>query len=237
MPKGTLCYIAQEELRQVKASEIPINLITKAGPIRSRYLRSSQRAEASIPHNVRKHNVTVSSKAVSASQSDLPSDILGTDKRFPVMSIVKGLTFTLIELHSVEKELGAVKSYAPEVDLGADTLDDGWTPSFHGVYYYVKLSQAPEEDTGVIKVRTRMIEPKVGEDPCTGSAACTLAAYLSLESGGSSKTTTYEIEQGVEMGRPGKIEVRVKLESSGKVIEEVVLMGSSVLVQRGTILV
>ena len=181
--------------------------------------------------------MTVNSKAVSASQSDLTSDIVGIDRQFPVASIVKGLTFTLIELRSIEKELDAVKSYAPEIDLGVDTLDDGWTPSFHGAYYYVKLSQAPEEGTGVVKVRTRMIEPKIGEDPCTGSAACTLAAYLSLESGGSNQTTTYEIEQGVEMGRPGKIEVRVKLDGSGKAIEEVVLMGSSVLVQRGTILV
>ena len=181
--------------------------------------------------------MTISSRAVSVSQSGLTLDFLGMDKRFPVFSIVKGLSFTLVELHNVEKELGVVKSYAPEVDYGTDALDDGWTPSFHGVYYYVKLSQAPNQGTDIVKVRTRMIEPNIGEDPCTGSAACTLAAYLSLESGGPGKTTTYEIEQGVEMGRPGKIEVRVKLDSSGKAIEELVLMGSSVLVQRGTILV
>ena len=221
----------------MEASEIPINLITRAGPIKSRYLRSSGRAEASIPHNVRKHGLTISSDAVVASQSDLALDILGANTQFPVVSIVKGLTFMLIELHSVDEELSLIKSYAPEIGFGTGALDDGWTPSFLGAYYYVKLPRTSEQSSDIVKIRTRMIEPKIGEDPCTGSAACTLASYLSLESGGPNKTTTYEIEQGVEMGRPGQIEVRVTLDGSGKAIKEVVLMGSSVLVQRGTILV
>ena len=51
-------------------------------------------------------------------------------------------------------------------------------------------------------LRARMFSPLAGtpEDPATGSAATPLAGFLLRLEGGES--ATYEIHQGVEMGRP-----------------------------------
>lgn len=80
-----------------------------------------------------------------------------------------------------------------------------------------------------------MIEPGCGEDPATGSAACTLASFLALQTGGTSKTVNYAIEQGEEMGRRSVIGVTVMLDATGKAVGNVVLSGSAVPVMQGTL--
>ena len=82
-----------------------------------------------------------------------------------------------------------------------------------------------------------MIDLEIGEDPATGSAACTLASYLALRAGGISNTYRYHIEQGVEIGRPSVIRVQVTLDGSGKVVKWVSLSGTSIPVTRGTLYV
>ena len=80
-----------------------------------------------------------------------------------------------------------------------------------------------------------MIEPGCGEDPATGSAACTLASFLALQAGGSSRIFDYSIEQGVEMGRRSVIGVKITLDATGKAVRKVVLSGSAVPVMQGTL--
>ena len=84
------------------------------------------------------------------------------------------------------------------------------------------------------EVRARMFAPLAGtwEDPATGSANAPLAGLLlSL---GEHDRAKYSIHQGVEMGRPSRLEVVAERRSTGI---HAILGGSCVPVSRGSITV
>ena len=135
------------------------------------------------------------------------------------------MTFVLVELESVEA-LGMV-SLAGQ-PLVVNGLDDGWSSTFIGTYFFVRTGK---KDVGVTTLRTRMIEGPL-EDPATGSAASDLAAYLSLENKGTGKNFKYEIVQGVEMGRQSEILIEVEMNDDGS-ISEIHLEGGVVQVMKG----
>lgn len=148
---------------------------------------------------------------------------------FPIVSIVKGMTFVLVELESVEAL--AMVSLAGQ-SLAINGLDEGWDKTFVGMYFFVRVAN---KDQGVTRLRTRMIEGPL-EDPATGSAASDLAAYISLTEGGANKTFQYEIVQGVEMGRRSEILIDVDVNENGS-ISEVRLEGGAVQVMKGQVVV
>lgn len=120
-------------------------------------------------------------------------------------------------------------------------LDEDWDEGIVGLYFYVCLPVTATGD-GVRRVRTRMIQRDVGEDPATGSAACALSAYLAMrELGGEGDgLVEFEVVQGVEMGRRSDISVQVRLgpvpEQMGeRKVEEIKLGGSSVQVMEGSL--
>ncbi len=111
------------------------------------------------------------------------------------------------------------------IRVDAQTLIDFARPfECHGCYVFCLDAKEP----GVI-ARTRGFFPGIGisEDPATGSAAGPLAAYLAsrdlIDEG-----AWIAIEQGVEIGRRSRIEVRVQ----DKQIE---VAGQSIIVAEGTI--
>ncbi len=77
-----------------------------------------------------------------------------------------------------------------------------------GLYAYVR--------TGSDSIQARMFDPPAGimEDPATGSATAIFAAQLNatghLPSAG---TTTFNLRQGVEMGRPSNLRLTVETEN------------------------
>lgn len=150
------------------------------------------------------------------------------DARFPIVSIVKGMTFALVKLPSVD----ALQLLRTGGGALRPKLDEKWASGFVAPYFYVVLGGGTD---GTVRLRTRMIEPGCGEDPATGSAACTLASFLALHAGGASKVSKYSIEQGVEMGRRSVIGVNVTLDATGKAVGKVVLSGSAVPVMKGTL--
>jgi trans-2,3-dihydro-3-hydroxyanthranilate isomerase len=80
--------------------------------------------------------------------------------------------------------------------------------------------------TGPGTVRARMFGPTIGvpEDPATGSAAAALGAMLAARGEGDDLV----IEQGIEMGRPSRIEVAVRGDA-------VTIAGPCVAVTAGTL--
>ena len=237
---GTLCHIGQ--LAESKEESLQsIKLLAKAGTVSAQYDHKTRSAKADIPHNVHIHSTSIDMSYVFESQPHIERSmraiVQGHDNAsefatFPLVSIVKGMTFMLIKLPQISDCLEALQASRIPVAPNHRNLDDGWRPSFVAPYFYVILS-SPERDA--TKIRTRMIEPFIGEDPATGSAASGLAAYLSLQVGGPGKTFKYEIEQGIEMGRPSQIGVEVELDENGKTVKRVSLSGSAVLVTQGTI--
>jgi trans-2,3-dihydro-3-hydroxyanthranilate isomerase len=84
-----------------------------------------------------------------------------------------------------------------------------------------------------MRLRTRMFAPLSGisEDPATGSANATLAALLTSYAPGDNVELAYEIEQGVEMGRPSLLLATATKTGEGPVSASVA--GTCVPVLRG----
>lgn len=83
-------------------------------------------------------------------------------------------------------------------------------------------------------VRARMYAPGMGitEDPATGSAAAALGGYLTSRADSGDSSLHWTVHQGVEMGRPSKIELEV--DRHGGKLSAVHVGGESVLVSSGT---
>jgi trans-2,3-dihydro-3-hydroxyanthranilate isomerase len=71
----------------------------------------------------------------------------------------------------------------------------------------------------------------IGEDPATGAAATALAGYLAPLETEPSGTAHWSVIQGVEMGRPSRLEVEADL--SEGVVTGIRVSGRSVLVSHG----
>ncbi|KAF2115459.1 hypothetical protein BDV96DRAFT_646456 [Lophiotrema nucula] len=228
---GTACYLLSSIAKERGLTEGIINgqFNIKAGKIDLVYDVASNRARAGIPHDVHVHEKTWSQQDLSNLQPRLAqtSESQGFElkENYPIVSIVKGMTFVLIELSSLEA-LELVKTTSGSIHV--EGLDEGWGPSFIGTYFFVRLAGKTD---GTRVIRTRMIEGTM-EDSATGSAASDLAAYLSLVEGQAGQTLRYDIVQGVEMGRRSNIGVEVVLaEQSG--IAQLYLEGSAVQVMEG----
>lgn len=225
-------------------------LVTKAGPIKITPT-GAQKIMAQIPHEVHIHRNTLRDllqgtafdadvpPLIRAGLSDDPA-IREAELSAPAVSIVKGMTFLLVELPSLE-HLARV-NIRNRLDFEAVSnllLDKGaWASSFVARYYYVPQFTT---DTAVWKGQTRMIELDF-EDPATGSAACALASYLTLsgKSAAAAESTTveFDIVQGVQIGRRSEISVEVLTDAAdgaGAKIKRLFLGGAAVAVMNGTI--
>jgi trans-2,3-dihydro-3-hydroxyanthranilate isomerase len=85
--------------------------------------------------------------------------------------------------------------------------------------------------------RARMFAPLLGvpEDPATGSAAAAFAGYVGARSLTSDGTVSFTVHQGVEMGRPSRLDVEIDLSQGA--IAAVRVGGASVLISSGTLYV
>ena len=156
---------------------------------------------------------------------------------YPVVSIVKGMTFILASL----PDLGGLEKYGtcnlkpgyPYDPVAGGLMDAGpWCVGFTGTYWYVEL---PRNDAGRRIFRTRMHGSR--EDPATGSAASALAGWLALqeEKALGKGPFEYTITQGVEMRRESVIGVCVTRNESGDGVKEIMLSGSAVKVMEGAV--
>lgn len=231
---GAACYV----LKQLDLGETAVGegessngtLLTKSGPIAISTLTTGWGCSADISHSVHIHRRTIGDLA-STWTAVQDADIHALELAAPVVSIVAGMAFFMIELQS-EEMLGRVRYSGiagPDLKL---CLDEGrWGRGFVGRHYYVLDSDSETgEGEGEVNVSTRMIDRNL-EDPATGSAACTLGAYLALKRGAS---TRFRLTQGREMGRDSVIRVEVGVDGKGGV-KSVRLVGKVVLVMEGSV--
>lgn len=249
---GSACYV----LNELGWTHVD-TLAAKAGPIRVAKVPGGGKqgsVRASIPHDVHIHARTLGellasgeayAKAAIEPALSLDPAIRQAELAAPPVSIVRGMTFLMVELPSLE-HLAKV-STGPGLDFAKipGLLDEGpWRESFVCRYYYVPQGTGTDgQGTTVWKGQARMVELGF-EDPATGSAACTLASFLTLtgqaRAGGDGEGIVgFEIVQGEEMGRRSEIELQVRSETADgqtRVIE-VFLGGSAVPVMEGTVFV
>lgn len=208
-------------------------IVTKAGPIALSQL-GPRLVQAFIPHHVHLHDKRLRDLSLSDAQLPAVAQIRHLELDAPVFSIVNGVSFILTELPSLQL-LAQVASCSTPIPPD-QILDVGWQKGFLARYYYVRTASACDDnDMPVVSLRTRMMEHNF-EDPATGAAACSLAAFLStVGDKQGTPTRRYNITQGVEMGKESHIVVNVDMRDSQ--IHQVKLAGTAVQVMRGHVLV
>jgi trans-2,3-dihydro-3-hydroxyanthranilate isomerase len=153
----------------------------------------------------------------------LPETEIQTTAHEPLVASV-GTPFVIAELVSVE----ALSRASPDIAAfrAAAARFPGMADRF-SLHLYARV------DGEATRLRARMFGPLVGvlEDPATGSANAALAALLTSLAPGEDVDLLYEIEQGVEMGRPSLIIASARKTPEGPVLASVA--GSCVPMMEG----
>ncbi len=98
------------------------------------------------------------------------------------------------------------------------------------IYVYSKETLAPDAD-----YQARMFAPAMGisEDPATGSAAAGFAAQIMACDKPADGEHSFIIDQGIEMGRPSRIKLGMKV-GNGRLVSATI-SGSAVIISEGTL--
>jgi trans-2,3-dihydro-3-hydroxyanthranilate isomerase len=110
------------------------------------------------------------------------------------------------------------------------SLRDYWAPE---MFVYSTETWPTIFEGGHISARMFAPGMGIGEDPATGSACAALAGFLALRSEKRDGTLKWMVDQGVEMGRPSRLELEVELK--GGQLSKIKVGGASVLVSSGTL--
>lgn len=163
--------------------------------------------------------------AATAACASLPESAIATEAHTPLVASV-GTEFAIAEVVSVDELGRAVPD--PAAFRRASSSVAHLRNDF-GLLLYAWTS------TETRRLRARMFAPGHGimEDPATGSAIAALAALLTSLAPGMDVSLDYEIEQGVEMGRPSLILASARKQAEGPVTASVA--GACVQVSEGRI--
>ncbi|KAL7758400.1 hypothetical protein ACKLNR_012927 [Fusarium oxysporum f. sp. zingiberi] len=210
--------------------EVP--LLTNAGPVVVRYVPTRGTVAAEVPHNIHIHSHPTSKHSILKTQPSLKTQSPSLEQSYPCISIVKGVTYTLVDFTNRPELFAAITAGPSQVT----ELDEGWAPSFTGVMYYQVVSDHYVEDgRKVQQLRVRMIAIDL-EDPACGSGSCALGAYLALRQGGAGGRYMFNLDQGKEIGRDSNITVDIVLDETGDGVSSITLSGPATPVTEGTLL-
>ncbi|MEO8192793.1 MAG: PhzF family phenazine biosynthesis protein [Gemmatimonadales bacterium] len=159
----------------------------------------------------------------------LSPDDLYDDEPYAIEPWSAGVPYLYVPVRTLEA-LGRARI---KLDLWEKVLRGTWAPE---VFLFVEEEFSAHRNgvrEGNSVLRARMFAPTLGipEDPATGSAAASFGGYMAARSSLTEGMLRYRIHQGVEMGRPSRMEVEVDL-SAGRVAA-VRVGGASVLVASG----
>jgi len=132
-----------------------------------------------------------------------------------------GYPFLLVPLKSMK----ALAKARVRVDRWEQTLQRFWAPEV--------FVAARDPEQGEHHWRARMFAPgiRVAEDPATGSAVAAFGGWLALKDPKLDGSFAWSIDQGIEMGRPSRLDVSAD-KADGKVTA-VRVAGRAVLMSEG----
>jgi len=143
------------------------------------------------------------------------------DHALPPQVVSTGTAFAIVVLRSVDA-LERLNVNHDEATL--------WLRERGARWFYV-LAPVPDESRQGRKYRARM-QFYGGEDPATGSAAGCAISYL-VARGAAPSGECVRLDQGVEMGRPSRMQLSARRD--GSQVTEVRVGGSTVLAAKGTL--
>lgn len=136
-----------------------------------------------------------------------------------------GLPFLIIPV----RDRQAVARARVRADRFGETVAHYWAPN---VMVFSRDAEGPGVD---IHARVFVPELAVPEDPATGSACAALGGYLAVRDAATDGTLRWVVEQGLEMGRPSRLEVEA--DKAAGAVTAVRVGGASVMMSEGRLLV
>ena len=157
-----------------------------------------------------------------------PDEVLDSGA-LTIEAVSSGVPFLFVPV----RDLAALARARVNLDLLEQHAKDSWTPE---LYVFVEEESSARRNgvrSGDGTIRSRMFAPTAGiaEDPATGGAAAAFGGYLAWRSTKRDGTLKWTIHQGVEMGRPSRLEVEADV--TGGEVTAVRVGGSSVLISSG----
>ncbi|MBI1808676.1 MAG: PhzF family phenazine biosynthesis protein [Gemmatimonadetes bacterium] len=148
-------------------------------------------------------------------------DVLGAP--YAPQAVSCGLPFLMVGV----KSLDALARARVRYDRWETTLKSSWAPDL--------FVFARDPETGPTHFRARCFVPSmaVPEDPATGSANASFAGFLAMRERARDGAFRWTVDQGVEMGRPSRIEIEA--DKSGGAITAIRVGGSAVRVMEGVL--
>ncbi len=226
---GTAFYLASAGVVEGSDGDHTVVLEEEVGPVPVRVtMRNGQPVAAELTAAGSPREVPLGWDAETiAALISLPAEVVGMEgsalgvrgRLEPAFTSV-GLPFLIVPVRDLESAEAAVLDntrWARELPEGS-----------HSRMVYVV---APGGRGDGVDIHVRMFAPDAGvpEDPATGSAAAALGAYLGYRSADGERR--WLIEQGLEMGRPSRLELRIEVE--GGCASAVRVGGPAVLMSRG----
>ncbi|HEX7957043.1 MAG TPA: PhzF family phenazine biosynthesis protein [Pyrinomonadaceae bacterium] len=198
---GTAYVLAREHMIRRGERESDIVLEEGVGPVPVRVsFEGGEPSFAEMSQPLPVFGPRLEDAEAAAAMLSLEAD--DVDARYPVEVVSCGVPFLYVPLRSLD----AARRARPRVDLIEQTAERGGLPP--AVFAFTR---EVEHDTS--NVHSRMFAPGLGitEDPATGGASGPLGCYL-VRYGLAACDPAAEIisEQGIEMGRPSFIRIRIE---------------------------
>jgi trans-2,3-dihydro-3-hydroxyanthranilate isomerase len=149
-------------------------------------------------------------------------DILDDPDGDAPQAVSVGVPFLFVPV----RDRGVLARVGVDLARWRELLASAWAPH---VYVFCR------DAANGADVRARMFAPAMGitEDPATGAAAAAFAGYLAWRVADRDAELRWVIEQGIEMGRPSRLEVTAVKE--GGTVRSVRVGGTAVRVGEGAL--
>ena len=199
---GTSFVLAREHMIRRDEPEVTITLEEGVGPVPVRIeFRDGEPVFAEMTQPIPVFGPRLEDRALAAEMLSLRVEDL--DPRLPLEVVSCGVPFLYVPLASLD----AARRARPRADLIERAAEDGVPPEV-----FLFTSEVEHEGS---TVHSRMFAPGLGvvEDPATGGASGPLGCYL-VRYGvvACDPEAEFTSEQGIEMGRPSFVRIRITRE-------------------------
>lgn len=214
---GRVPHVGGEDtvVLEENVGDVPVRVRHAAGAAEPSF---AQLSVAQLPEERSAPDIATLARVLSLA----PDDFVGGD--WAPVTASCGLPFVIAPLRT----RGAVSRARVNLDAWERAFaPDAWSREI------MVVAMEPDSTSGA-DARARVFVPglSVPEDPATGSANAALAGFLANRTQRLDGTLRWLVDQGVEMGRPSRLELEA--DKQGGTITAVRVGGSAVIVSRGT---
>ncbi|WP_456275762.1 PhzF family phenazine biosynthesis protein [Bacillus sp. AK128] len=209
--EGLTTIVVEENI-----GEVPLHLYTKNGKmVKAEMIQPTPKVLAEMTDK------QAVSRLLSLNEEDLHQSL-------PIQTVSAGIPFLFIPI----KNLEAMKKIQLRMDVWQELFSNDENKQH--IFAFSLETESPEAH-----VHSRMFAPAMGisEDPATGSASGPLGYYLVANQvfEPADNQVTIISEQGMEMGRPSRIEITVKFQQG--MVSKVLVGGSALIIGEGTLFI